>query len=433
MTVTMLFTIICPGAGLLIGYYCLSDRNFDWRSAAFCLALFMASLAYCLNVTNGDDLPRYLDFVDRMAGCTFSEAISSKMKGESDIWLFSVICWAIGKTGDYHLLPGLSTFFVYFIGFYITGRIGEDLRATPRRILEYYAFIVITSQFWGIANNVRNIFAFSVVGYAIFRDVYEKKRDIKTILLYLLPMYIHPSASVAILCRFVILLTGRLKIVSLAICFILNPLITAMYRFTSGLSGSNGVIVLLRSVTKKAYEYFNDTGSAWGLAVKNSGSQRLQKILYIGIAILMTILAYRTTNYLKEKMRLRKISSRDRDVYRRVCIMVDFAFVMGLLTISCIPMLMPEYWRFCAVLILFGGPIYFVQEMVEKDKSIDADNVVHYGSPMMIRVISVAMLGCCFLWGRDVFNGSQWLELFYRPLTCSPITALVMTIIQKIS
>ena len=56
---------------------------------------------------------------------------------------------------------------------------------------------------YSIIGNVRCVLAYVLISFAIYRDLVQKKRNILTLLLFFLPIYLHSSAIIVVLIRFV--------------------------------------------------------------------------------------------------------------------------------------------------------------------------------------------------------------------------------------
>ena len=428
MTATIFLSIACPALGLFAGYYCLSERTFDWRSAALCLALFMGGLAYGYVPGESSDLVRYMEYVIMLGDMPLSDALLSGIHGEEGLWGFSAICWVIGKIGEPHILPFLSVFTVYYVGLYVTGRIGESLEVREEQIATYMFFILVASNFYAIVNNIRNVLAFSIIGLAVFREIYDEKKDPITLALYLLPLTIHSSAAAILICRLLVPITSRVKLVGLALCVYIKQLIGFVDSITSKLPRSNSVLEIVQTTVHKAYRYFYEDDSTWGNAVANSGSRKVWKILYIALAFIICFIAYYCSNYIKKRK-----SEFDADRFAKPIFMMDFAFLLGLMTIACLPMRMPEYWRFAAVMILFASPIYYIYNMVEKMKTEgESERVISVTFDMLKKAVVAIVIGLFLLWVRGISN-SDLFSFFTQPILSSPIVVLFKSLFERIA
>lgn len=426
MTATMLLALACPALGLIIGYYCLTEEIYDWRSGVLCLALFAGSFAFGYIPTFSSDLVRYVEFVERVSVMTPLEAMNAGVHEDENLWVFSLICWIISKTGFPQLLATGSTFLVYYIGLYLTGSIGEKIGADRKYINEYILFILMGANYFWIINNVRNVLSFSLIGFAIYRDVFEEKRDLFTLALYIFPLFIHSSAAMVLMCRLIVPLAGKIKYLALAACMFAQSMVDIAYEATSSLSSGNVMVGIIKEIFRKAHEYFHNDYTTWVKTVQKSGSYLVTKILYIALAFIMCFMA----NYCTKKLKKRIAEGGDEAFYSKLMFMIDFDFVLGLFAISCIPMLLPEYWRFSATMILFGAPVYLGYEMVKDDEGTDTATMHCFA--LLKKAMFVLVFGCMLLWFRDM-RECVLSQLFTQPFVASPVVVLFRSLFERIA
>lgn len=422
----MVLAIASPALGLFIGYYCLTEEIYDWRSGAFCLAMFAGSFAFGYIPTFSSDLVRYVEYVQRVSSMPLASALTDSVHADENLWFFALVCWVIGKTGLPQILATVSTFLVYYIGLYLTGSIGEKTGADRSQINYYFLFIMLGANFYWIINNVRNVLSFSLIGFAMYRDVFEEKRDPATLALYILPLFIHSSAFMILILRIAIPLVGRFKYAALTFCIFASTLVDRAYEVTSNLSSGNVVVGMVKEVFRKGHDYFHNDYSSWVKAVQSSGSYKATKIMYITLAFIMCAMAIFCT----KRLRIRISKGIDTEISKKLIFMIDFAFMMGIFAISCIPMLLPEYWRFSATMILFGAPIFLAYDLVKDDEDDGAE--VMYLFDALKKAMFVLVFGCLLLWIRDM-RESVLSELITQPFFASPIVVLVRALLEKMT
>lgn len=426
MTATVLLTISCPAIGLIVGYYCLTERYFDWKSGVMCIALFMSAIAYSYHPTEPSDIVRYIEYAQNISKLSLPEALTNSIHVDENLWVFSLVCWLIGKTGLFHLIPALSVFLVYYVSLSIMGKLGEDLKADRNEITLFIFFIILTTSLFSIVNNVRNVLSFVLVSYGIFRDVYEEKRNVGTLLCYVLPIFIHPSAIVIVLCRFIVPVIGRFKVAGLAMCIFIKPIIDSLYQITSSMVSGSIAAQVIKEPVRKAYIYFHDDHSSWGTTAQKSGSIRTAKMLHTILIIIICIYAIRYTRYLKKRIAEHCDDKRD----HKLIFLTDFCFVIGLMGLASVPMLTPSYWRFAATLFLLSSPVYLSIDIVKKN-SAGNDRAVIVTFDLLKKLMFVIMAACCALWVRD-FRNSELLNLFLEPIASSPIVLFFRFLFEKI-
>lgn len=420
MNIFLFLTILIPPLGLYMAFLSMSHRQkrfINEREISICIALFLAAFAYSYTPKGENpDIVRYFAFIDQIKNLPFFEAITMGVSGGKNMYFFSAVCWIIGQIGDYHLLPALSVFFTYYIGLYVTLKISNDLKVKRINTIAVIILVVFTPSFYGITNNVRNILAFTIVGYGVFRDLYLKKKNIVTILLYVLPIFIHFSAITIVLLRFIILFKGKWKVVFSVFAIFLKEIATSLYFTFKKISIDNTIVELLKQYTWKAHNYFNDTTSKWGIAVQNSGSYTMKRYLYVSFAMIFCIISFYVSAIIKNNKIKLPIENANGFVK-----LVDFSFYLGLLTVACMQMLKPEFWRFASVLLLFSAPVVFVAIRYVKDRFIT----------LLTIVLFVYMPFCLALTIRDL-RLSYVAELLFKPLVSSPIIIVIKNFIYNI-
>ena len=91
----------------------------------------------------------------------------------------------------------------------------------------------------------------------------------------------------------------------------------------------------------------------------------------------------------------------------------------GFLTISCVSMLAPEYWRFFSVMVLFGGCLFLYA-------SRSADKPVRY----LIHAIFLLMPLCTAVWVGTLLHGCELHVLLGQSFLSSPIIVLIKDLIH---
>ena len=203
-TYIALLTMMFPLLGLPLGLYGIY-RNFrSWSIYVFCIALFFGAWAYVYNPTIETDLTRYFDYINSLSNISLIETMSSGIYGRrvQALFGFVIMSWGASQLGDPHLIAAFTVFAIYYVSLKITCQIGADYKINNKRIILHIVFLIFIINFYGITNNIRNVFSFSLIILAVFRECYENKKNALTYFLYLFPLFIHPSAFVLLFIRF---------------------------------------------------------------------------------------------------------------------------------------------------------------------------------------------------------------------------------------
>lgn len=408
--IAIALTIMCPPLGFVISLYALFRDFENWKTYIFCIAWGMAVFAYCYEPTTASDLVRYYAYVKSLRGASLSEAINIGQYGSDNLYSFVFVCWFVNLLGDIHLLPAISTFCIYYIGLYVTYRVGCDIDVNKKIIFKYAILILMSISFYGIVNNVRNIWAFTLIGAAVFRDVYLKRRNIFTIFLYIAPVFLHTSAVVFIIIRLIMIAPKKIKIAGTILCFTVPLALNVLSTRLAGVASGNIIIKILLSMVQSGNNYFEHTTNAWSITVQNSGSERLARILFMTIAVLMIVMYFVIVKNSNTKDKTGMITNKS------LTSMIDFPFLACLLTLSCSTMVMPEYWRFVAIAILFGGTIYL---------SYSENSRITVFQNIQLVFAAVAFILCV----RNLINYSNLPLMIERSFLANPVLIMIFNLI----
>ena len=335
-------------------------------------------------------------------------------RGSNNLFVFTFFCWMAGKVGDPHIIPAISTFLVYYIGFYVTCQMGADLACKESKIIEYILFTLLALNCYAIINNVRNVLAFCLIGFATFRDCYQKKRTPWTYLLYIFPLFLHESAILILILRFVMLLSGKIKAFFFVAVAFIFPILDWLNSVIPRLTGNSALTRMIRKFITKAYWYFNDSSSSWGLLVQKSTSFRMERFANIALAFIFCFLSF----YLSEKKIIPITPERNEKQVDKIYSIMDYSFYLGVFTIACIPMLTPEYWRFFTAMTTFAGGIYLTS-------SNWAPKYVRF----LHKIIFLFAFLCAVIWARGLLN-SELNSLFLKPFISSPVLIFVNDVLN---
>lgn len=408
--IAIIVTLICPPIGLCISLLALYKDFRNWRTYIICIAWSIAVFAYCYEPTASSDLVRYYDYLNLLKGKNLKQALDLGQYGKDGLYSFVIVSWLVTKLGDIRLLPAISTFSVYIIGLYVTCKIGEDEKLYYRdsKVFNYIVLILLSVSFYSIVNNVRNVWAFSLIGVAIFRDVYQKKRNLLTAIFYIFPIFIHTSAVVFIIVRLIMITPKKVKVVCSALCFLVPMFLNILSTKFAGLTSGNVVLNLMLNMINSGNNYFEHTTSSWALAVQNSGSEKFARLVYMLVALIMFCLYI----YILQK----KNNDDPNILNERTIQFIDFPFLTCLLTFSCSTMVMPEYWRFIAITLLFGGSIFIIANNKE---------INHLVNVALNLCAIIAMV----LWVRNLFIYSNVGAMLTRSLIANPIVIFVLKLL----
>lgn len=345
--VIALLAVFCPILAFPVSLYVIYHNKKQWRVCIFAMSIFFAAMSYCYTPAWENDLVRYWASAENMATQNFTNAVFGVYRtSEAKVYIFNLMAWVAGRT-DLHLMSAISTYVVYYISFYITCRIGENSCNNWTHTFGYLIFIMCFLNFYEVTETVRNIMAFSMVEAAVFRDIYEEKKDLKTLALYVLPIFIHPTALLFVAIRLGLNLASKIKIILLFILAVIPTAVDWMYGTFLGMINNS----VIKTVIAKAYYYFFDNSSIWGLAIQGNLYYNIRRIVYISFTII-TCVYFFSNVYMSKKV------FSEKKVGLKINKLQNYVFIIILLAISCTNTLTHEYWRFVSALVIFGGVYY---------------------------------------------------------------------------
>lgn len=345
----ILVTFACPFVGGLVALVALMGSKRHWKVNTFCVSFLIAVASYnYVPESSAPDLYRYFQYVYSLRGYGFLRTMQAAYVN-SNLYTLQFLVWICNIFLDEHLLPCITTFIVYWVALYCTCRIGSDLNSKWRDVRLCLLVQLVLIDWYSITSNIRNISAFSIGGYAFFRDVYLGKRDLFTFACYVAPVFLHPTAALIPFLRILSLLikSKRGQVVSLCFIIFLNPLIEFANTYVPKLT-SNHIILLL---VHKAASYYFDTSSAYGLRVAQSLRSAVIRAIVLSIIAVLCFIEIRS-RYKKSNGKIW--------VRHKNNAMEHFSYLpltFGIIALSCSFMLRPEYWRFSAAMIIFSGAV----------------------------------------------------------------------------
>lgn len=338
----MLILSICllilpfPIIGVILSWAGIYRNPYKWKKNFLLFLYPILMFAYCVEPSYENDLSRYFEQVELFSRYTFTEAFHLLSDG---LFVRNVFFWLISKTGDVHLLPLITTGISYAICYYITCDSARRLHSESYIYL-VLVFEVLVIPFFNVVNNVRNIAAFLLICFAVYRDLVEKKRDLILILLYILPCFLHKTGVTMLALRLLIVIFERYRILSLALIIGLPNIIDFTYAHVSWIRGTGIISVVLRRLILSAHNYLYDD-SEYAARFQNSR----YGIIRITVFVIIGILAYYCYQYI--------IKHHESEFVR----FVTFAFELCIMTLACGSFDTPAYWRYAVAAYVTCAPI----------------------------------------------------------------------------
>ena len=262
-----------------------APRNF--KRYIFIYIFGMAVLVYSSMPNYENDLVRYFMQMENCRDLPFSAAFTWANDG---LVVKNFVFWIIGKIGDLHLLPALAATIYYGVSAYIAA---DQMDRNGKHLGAILLFQVLAIPFFESMSNVRNVSAFALIILAAYRDIVQRKRNIATLLLYIVPCFIHMSGFVLVAFRFAGIVFKKHPVAG-TLCSVGIPSLTiyVFNNFRTAIShiGGNIGLILSRAILK-AYTATSAT-SRYATQMHESGyfnACRLVSLIILLCLITLTI------------------------------------------------------------------------------------------------------------------------------------------------
>lgn len=303
----------------------------QWRFFCTGYVICIAMIAYSWEPKSTPDITRYFTMLKNCSTMSLSEV--NEYFGDG-LFVKNFIFWIIGHLNDVHLLPAISTGTVYGISTYITCSYCEK-----QKKINYIPIILLIQflalPFFSITSNIRNVWCFSLIILAAHRELCENKRNLATILLYILPCFIHSAGWILIGLRLLVGVSKKVKIIVFIVAFGITQIINWFYKYITYISDLE-----IRKMINIAHMYINETDSTYAISVANNFGEIVSRALAMVFSVLIVgyIFFYEKTTGKESK--------------KFVLIFLIAASVIGFNAFT-----VPHYWRLFVALIIGISPI----------------------------------------------------------------------------
>lgn len=359
-----------------------------WRKYFPFYIITISVLAYSYNPVGSPDLVRYFAMLDDCRSLSFKETINYFHDG---LICNNFMFWFFGHLGDNNLLTCFSVTVVYSIATFITCDLAE-LNNETKSIPAVLLYQLLTLPFISIANNIRNVLAFSIIVFAAYQEIVKKRRNLYILLLYLIPCFLHTSAVILVVFRLlIIVITPKNRTLALSIIFILPMLINLLYSNIGIVTGMSSIARVIRSAIIKGYWYLNDKDTTeWARSVAQSGTSRATRFLLMVLVSMMIILIYNNTRKQLELYECRNFNS--------------YLLMISIMTLACNIFTTPHYWRFAAACNIMSSTA-LIPALKEKKRKRGPTNIA-------LTVLFCGMFISFMLYIRSSRYNTNYIDLF---------------------
>ena len=346
----LLITTVFPTIGILIIlFYCLYNRNNtehnNLKKYILPLALIFAFYGYSMSFGDKEnDLTNYFEAINSLTGMHLKDIF---LLDTENLYTRDILFYLVNVTNDVHILPFIVGLIIYSIVFYVL----FDMIKRSKRTFKTFEIFMLAIICIGIISpysiicNVRCVLAYSIITLAIYRDIIQNKKNILTLLLYIVPLGLHTSAILIIIIRVLSALLNKFRKTSIAIALTL-PMIIDLIHDKIGTLGFGIIGSMINNAINKAYSYLHWTSGGWASAVENSVSNGLFR--FAGAIFLIGIIV--SIIYYKYKDKEKKLDTH----------MISYLYFIAIFALGTLSIKTGAFWRFEAIVVLFS-PIIFIK------------------------------------------------------------------------
>lgn len=330
-------SLISSVLAFLFSYLCFFKYPSQWRKflPIYIYVLFM--IGFCIESSRVTDMTRYFTQIEEMKGMTLSEAVEWQ---RDSLYVKDFFFWLSARLDMPHLMTGAPVALVMGVMAYIACDYAKD-----EDLYKYLGAILLLLLVRGtlstLANNIRNISAFAIAVLAVYRDVKQKKRNLLTLALYVLPVFIHANGIILVVARLLIPLVRRHRLLTLALVFSLPAVIEFAYTNIGSLPFSGAFGTIIRQMVYSAHNYLAGD-SAYSQAQAASVNALIKRLIGMSRLTFVTVIIYM-------EMKAEKTPSGFK----------AYAYILAILALSCNTFNAPAYWRFSSALSIANVPMFF--------------------------------------------------------------------------
>lgn len=335
MILPFAFALLCTPITLMISVVGIIKDNKHWRKYIFLLTVSVFLIAYSYNPTGNSDLVRYFSSLNQIKSLSLAETFDFFNDG---LFVKNTFFWIISKVNNPHIIPAVTTSLVYLIMAYITCDFAE-LKGKTEVVPKILIIQFFSLQFISIINNVRNVSAFAIVALAFYLNIVKKRNDLFVWLLYILPIFIHPSAIVVVIFRCLSNISRGFLVILIIVIFFFPVWFNIIYN--SGLISHLGMFISTN--IDKMWWYINDpVNSDWSKIVASSLFFKLQRWTMFFLSGILIMVSFSVLKNYNGKSKF---------------LTANILFNMS--TIACYAIITPQYWRMSTLSVILSGPIIF--------------------------------------------------------------------------
>ncbi len=216
------------------------------------IGLTFGLIGYSFVTNRAVDINRYFSTLDGIREIPVWQALNWTDDG---LFVKNLIFWIISQTGDNNLLPFCSLFLIYSIGSYIV--IDSCERNGVTKVWLPLLMLIFLIPLYYTYSNVRNVTSFAMISLAVYRELIEKKKNLLTVMLYVLPIFIHLSGIVLVLFRISVIFIKKKPLLGFVIAVGIPTIVSWLFQNYGEIAIGGNIGIILRRAIRLSDFYLN--------------------------------------------------------------------------------------------------------------------------------------------------------------------------------
>lgn len=355
----ILGTFLCPLFGLSCVLLLLCTQRGKvslkiLRALVVPSALIMGFYGYCIVIEGNVDLSRYYNQILQFHKMPLLTVLEEDVEF---LYTRDILFWIISWLGRPQLLAFVVGTIIYGIAFYIL----YDQICRSEHIFSWFEILQLAviivgsiSPFY-VISTVRSSLSFVLISFAVYRDLVQKKVNLITLVLYVVPIGLHIASLAVVILRILQPLVKRFGFSILIAAGSFSFLINYIYDFVHDFSATNPLSQMLYAMISKAHFYLNWNEGGYATEIEKSLTNKIFRVYGIW-SIILCIALFAVYNIIEKKEGKTKVSG----LFQIP--MVNYLFLIAVVALGCLSMKTGGYDRFEWVFVLFS-PVFFTRIM----------------------------------------------------------------------
>lgn len=270
----------------ILGFY---SKTHKVLPCALALGVAFGSAAVSMEVIAQGDLYRYISATASYKDEPIEYIFTSKY---SDSLLAALFFWLVANSIGPEALPFFVGMIVYGSLSYIILDFAKSEYLSATATCAAIVGMIFVTSFYGSVSSVRSSLAMCIGLGAIYRDAYKGKINFFTILLYIIPCYVHSAGFCILAVRILGTLFKSHPIAAGIISGVSLPILMQLSSYIAS------IVPILGNIMNTIIDYSTWTDTGWAAEVASSPFQR---VLRLANCFLIALLAIGCAIFLRRK------------------------------------------------------------------------------------------------------------------------------------